>query len=173
MLVAPDVGRVTCLVPKGTSLVAGQVAAVLLRLGRSTELCLPAGVSGTVADEPASAVRLPVGSGDVIYELLPITAGESTTAQQGPTTSTQGALLSPQSGRFYRKPAPGDPDFISVGDVIEAGAPIGLIEVMKTFAQIPYAPGADLPAKARVVEILIEDGTDVDRSTALIRVEPA
>ena len=173
LLLAPDVGRVTCLQPKGAVLVPGQSAGVLLRLGRSIQLCIPPSISGKVIDDPALAMRLPVSCGDVIYELSPITAETGSAAEQGRDDSTEGAVLSPQSGRYYCKPSPTDPDFISVGDVIEEGSPIGLIEVMKTFAQVPYSPGSHLPPRARVVEILVTDGADVDRSTALIRVEPA
>ncbi|MFT7677230.1 MAG: acetyl-CoA carboxylase biotin carboxyl carrier protein [Planctomycetota bacterium] len=176
-LASPDVGRFTCAVPKGQALVPGQVAGVLLRLGSSSELCVPAGVRGVVASEAPSAMRMAVDCGEVLYELLPLVEGAGDLEDEADTasssSSSDGALLSEQSGRFYRKPAPTDPDFVSPGDVIEAGAAVGLIEVMKTFTQVHYTPSGGLPARARVVAFLAEDGADVSRGTPLLQVEPA
>ncbi|MEZ5974739.1 MAG: biotin/lipoyl-containing protein [Planctomycetota bacterium] len=82
-------------------------------------------------------------------------------------------LRSPQSGRFYHRPSPGEAAFAEVGTVLEAGQPVGLIEVMKTFAHVPYASKGGLPARARVVRVLAGDGADVDSGTPLFEVEPA
>ena len=46
-------------------------------------------------------------------------------------------------GIFYRKPSPDEPNFKEVGDAVEAGDAIGLVEVMKTFNQI-YADSAGI-----------------------------
>ena len=45
-------------------------------------------------------------------------------------------ILSPLPGTFYRKPAPGKPNFKSEGDVVAVGDVIGLIEVMKSFSEV-------------------------------------
>ncbi|ADE40016.1 acetyl-CoA carboxylase [Candidatus Puniceispirillum marinum] len=45
-------------------------------------------------------------------------------------------IQSPLPGIFYRRPAPDQPNFKEVGDKIEAGDVIGLVEVMKTYTQI-------------------------------------
>ena len=39
-------------------------------------------------------------------------------------------------GVFYRSPAPGEPSFVEVGDFVEAGQPVGLIEAMKVFSEV-------------------------------------
>jgi len=46
-------------------------------------------------------------------------------------------IRSPLPGTFYRASSPDTPPFKSEGDVVAAGDTIGLIEVMKTFQQIP------------------------------------
>lgn len=170
---SPDVGRFTCAVPKGQALVPGQVAGVLLRLGRTTNLLVPAGVRGVVASDAPTLMRATVDCGAVLYELLPLVEGVEGFEEQSIVASSDGALLSEQSGRFYRKPAPMDPEFVSPGDVIGAGAAVGLIEVMKTFTQVIYTPTEGLPARARVVGFLAEDGADVNPGTPLLQVEPA
>lgn len=46
-------------------------------------------------------------------------------------------IRSPLPGTFYRKPSPDAPAFKVDGDSVSAADPIGLIEVMKTFHEIP------------------------------------
>ena len=45
-------------------------------------------------------------------------------------------IRSPLPGTFYRKPAPNKPSFVEDGGSVEAGAVIGLGEVMKTFHEV-------------------------------------
>ena len=45
-------------------------------------------------------------------------------------------ILSPLPGTFYRRPAPGKPDYKTEGDIVAVGDVIGLIEVMKTFNEV-------------------------------------
>lgn len=42
----------------------------------------------------------------------------------------------PLPGTFYRKPAPDQPPFKEVGDVVAVGDTIGLVEVMKSFTAV-------------------------------------
>jgi biotin carboxyl carrier protein len=46
-------------------------------------------------------------------------------------------IRSPLPGTFYRASSPDTPPFKADGDTVAAGDTIGLIEVMKTFQQIP------------------------------------
>jgi acetyl-CoA carboxylase biotin carboxyl carrier protein len=43
---------------------------------------------------------------------------------------------SPTTGIYYSSPNPGAPSFVKVGDTVEAGQVIGLIEAMKVFNEI-------------------------------------
>lgn len=45
-------------------------------------------------------------------------------------------VQSPIPGVFYRRPAPDQPEYVQVGDVVTAGQTIGLVEVMKQYAEI-------------------------------------
>ena len=45
-------------------------------------------------------------------------------------------LPSPMVGVFYHSPSPGEPNFVEIGDRIERGQTIGLIEAMKVFNEI-------------------------------------
>ena len=45
-------------------------------------------------------------------------------------------IRSPIPGIFYRRPSPDEPEFVQEGDAVEAGAVIGLVEVMKQFHDV-------------------------------------
>jgi biotin carboxyl carrier protein len=82
-------------------------------------------------------------------------------------------VRAPHAGRFWQRASPGEAPLVSVGDVVEAGRALGLIEVMKTFAQVHYRPTGNLPPRARVRRFLVSDGAEIDDRAALIEVEPA
>ncbi len=46
------------------------------------------------------------------------------------------AVEAPLMGVFYRAPALDEPPFVEVGDRVEAGDPVGLIEAMKVFSEV-------------------------------------
>jgi len=45
-------------------------------------------------------------------------------------------ILSPLPGTFYRRLAPDKPPYKEVGDKVEKGEVVGLVEVMKTFYEV-------------------------------------
>ena len=83
-----------------------------------------------------------------------------------PPRSTAIALESPMVGVFYRSPSPDDPPFVSVGDFVKVGQPIGLIEAMKVYSEVPSE------VSGRVTEMPVESGKLVQQGQPLIFVEP-
>jgi acetyl-CoA carboxylase biotin carboxyl carrier protein len=75
------------------------------------------------------------------------------------------AINAPLVGTFYRSPSPGADPFVKVGDVVERGQTVAIVEAMKLMNQVT----AD--AKGRVAEILVEDGQWVEFEQALILLE--
>lgn len=47
------------------------------------------------------------------------------------------SIVAPLVGVFYRAPSPDQPSFVEVGDEVEVGAEVGMIEAMKVFSPIP------------------------------------
>jgi acetyl-CoA carboxylase biotin carboxyl carrier protein len=43
----------------------------------------------------------------------------------------------PMVGVFFRSPSPGEAPYVNVGDLVEEGQIIGLIEAMKVFSEVP------------------------------------
>jgi biotin carboxyl carrier protein len=79
---------------------------------------------------------------------------------------------SPLAGRVYFRPAPGKPTFVEVGDVVERGTIVCLLEVMKSFSRVGYG-GDDLPERARVIQLLVAEGADVETGTPVLLLAPA
>ncbi|MDG4775100.1 acetyl-CoA carboxylase biotin carboxyl carrier protein [Solwaraspora sp. WMMD792] len=73
---------------------------------------------------------------------------------------------SPIVGTFYRAAEPGGTPFVDVGDSIEPGQVIGIVEAMKLMNEIT----TDRPGV--VVEILAGDGEPVEFDQPLITVAP-
>ncbi len=76
------------------------------------------------------------------------------------------AQESPMVGVYYRSPSPDDPPFVLVGDHIKVGQPIGLIEAMKVYSELPSE------VAGRVVEIAAQNGKLVQQGQAILFVEP-
>ena len=175
LLCCPEVGIFTEARTTGQLLSGGEGAGTLLCLGTAHPLTVPPGVSGRIANEQPERVHQPVGYGEVLYELEPIgdAPGGEVTVKEGSAAVAAGLLLpAPHAGRFWHCPAPGEPPFCRAGDELTEGAAVGLIEIMKTFTQIPYIHAGSLPPRARVLRLLVEDGADVERGDALLEVEP-
>jgi acetyl-CoA carboxylase biotin carboxyl carrier protein len=74
-------------------------------------------------------------------------------------------LVAPLTGVFYRTASPDTPPFASVGDHVEAGAVVGLIETMKIFNEVLAEQGG------RIATILAESGQLVHAGDVLMTIE--
>ncbi|HNL38000.1 MAG TPA: acetyl-CoA carboxylase biotin carboxyl carrier protein, partial [Saprospiraceae bacterium] len=77
------------------------------------------------------------------------------------------AIKSPMVGTFYRSSAPDKPPFIKIGDTVDAGTPVCIIEAMKLFNEI------ESDIKGKIVKILVEDASPVEYDQPLFMVDPA
>ncbi len=76
-----------------------------------------------------------------------------------------GAVKSPMVGVAYLSAEPGAPPYVSVGQEVEAGATLLLIEAMKTFNQIKA------PRAGKVIQILVTAGAPVEYDEPLLIIE--
>ncbi len=175
---SPGVGMVSATPRTGEILVAGSKVGRLSALGRSVELVLPKGISGRVAERALHNRRDPVDYGGVLLRLVPVEAGEVEAGSLDPSRAAtrdlpEGtyAIVSPTHGMFYRRPRPESPAYVEVGQQVEEGNTLALVEVMKCFSAITYG-GEGLPPRAEVVEIRAEDNSEVQADQVLIVVRP-
>lgn len=75
-------------------------------------------------------------------------------------------VKSPMIGTFYRQEGPGKPLFVSVGDSIEKGQVVCIIEAMKLFNEI------ESEVSGKIVKVLVEDASPVEFDQPLFLVEP-
>ena len=66
-------------------------------------------------------------------------------------------IKSPMVGTFYRSPAPEKPPYLKVGDSIDSGQVVCIIEAMKLFNEI------ESEVKGKLVKIMVEDASPVDQ----------
>src|SRR5258708_5148446 len=96
-----------------------------------------------MAAAPAPAAAAAAASSASVDAAAPIRAGGD-------------EVKSPMVGSVYLQPEPGAPPFVLVGDTVEAGQTLMIIEAMKTMNPIPA------PKAGRIVAILVEDGQPVE-----------
>jgi acetyl-CoA carboxylase biotin carboxyl carrier protein len=75
-------------------------------------------------------------------------------------------IKSPIVGTFYRSPTPEKPAYVKVGDKVEAGAVVCIIEAMKLFNEI------ESDISGRIVKVLVEDAQPVEYDQVLFLVDP-
>lgn len=104
------------------------------------------------------------------HVLPPSTPSPVTTKAPEPAIAKADNLLtikSPMIGTFYRQPGPGKPIFVNVGDEVEEGQVVCIIEAMKLFNEI------ESEVSGTIVKVLVEDASPVEFDQPLFLVEPA
>ena len=86
-------------------------------------------------------------------------------AETEDATNHPGAIKSPMVGIVYLAPDPGAAPFVALGQDVEAGQTLLLVEAMKTFNQIKA------PRAGRLSRILVRSGTPVEYGEPLMILE--
>jgi acetyl-CoA carboxylase biotin carboxyl carrier protein len=81
-------------------------------------------------------------------------------------TSSYLTIKSPMIGTFYRSSSPDKPLFVNVGDEVQAGQVVCIIEAMKLFNEI------ESEVSGRIVKILVDNASPVEYDQPLFLVEP-
>ena len=87
-----------------------------------------------------------------------------TTREQKPAPSGERLVLSPMYGVFHRAPSPGSPPFVELGQTIEKGQKLGVIEAMKLFNAV------EAEIEGVVEAIPVENGQEVEAGQTLFRI---
>ncbi|PCJ63188.1 MAG: acetyl-CoA carboxylase, biotin carboxyl carrier protein [Bacteroidetes bacterium] len=103
-----------------------------------------------------------------IYQAPPVAVNAPTEAPKTevPAVSNTEEIKSPMIGTFYRKSSPDKPLFVEVGDTIEKGQVICIIEAMKLFNEI------ESEVSGKIVKVLVDDSQPVEYDQPLFLVEP-
>ena len=74
-------------------------------------------------------------------------------------------IKSPIIGTFYRKPSPDKDPFVNVGDKIEIGSVVGIVEAMKLFNEI------ESEISGTIIKVLVDDMSPVEYDQPLFLVD--
>jgi acetyl-CoA carboxylase biotin carboxyl carrier protein len=74
-------------------------------------------------------------------------------------------IRSPMVGTFYRSAGPDKPQFVKIGDSVQAGQTVCIIEAMKLFNELE----SDISGK--IIKVLVEDGKPIEYDQPLFLVE--
>lgn len=76
-------------------------------------------------------------------------------------------ITSPMIGTFYRTPGPDKDPFVGVGDLVEPGKVVCIVEAMKLFNEI------ESEVKGRIVKVLVDNSSPVEYGQPLFLVDPS
>lgn len=127
-------------------------------------------------------ISIKTRNSEVIYPAVnqpvqPIPVQQLPTVPQIQTTNTSSTLSednsqyitikSPMIGTFYRKSSPDKEAFVNVGDSVNSGTVVCVIEAMKLFNEI------ESEVSGKIVKILVEDSSPVEFDQPLFLVDPS
>tara|TARA_B100000902_G_scaffold342142_1_gene346011 strand:- start:665 stop:1180 length:516 start_codon:yes stop_codon:yes gene_type:complete len=92
---------------------------------------------------------------------------ENTNEKSEDNTDHLITVKSSMIGTFYRSSSPENPPFVSVGDSINNGDTICIIEAMKLFNEI------ESEVSGKIVKILVDDATPIEFDQPLFLVDPS
>jgi acetyl-CoA carboxylase biotin carboxyl carrier protein len=118
-------------------------------------------ISGTAADNAGDA---PVVA---TVQAATTTATTEPAAAPAPPKEELHIIKSPIVGTFYTSPSPDAPTFVKVGDKIQAGQVVCIVEAMKLMNEIEADMGGEL------VGVLAENGQPVEYGQSLFALRPA
>ena len=125
-----------------------------IRISRTSRL-VQAPIQYAAAPAPMAAAPAPAAA--------PVAAA-TTEAAAAPAASNDHAVKSPMVGTFYRSPSPTSGPFVEVGQKVNAGDTICIVEAMKMMNQI------EADKSGTVTAILAENGDAVEFDQPLITI---
>jgi acetyl-CoA carboxylase biotin carboxyl carrier protein len=111
--------------------------------------------SAPVITSPAASVPAPVVTSDA--------APAVSKPQEAKSSYIE--IKSPMVGTFYRSSSPDKPPFVSVGDTVQKGSPVCIVEAMKLFNEI------ESEVSGTIVKVMVEDASPVEYDQVLFLVE--
>lgn len=115
------------------------------------------------------SVRISKGNSNVISTNISNTDQSQASTNQDPiesNTEVKGNIIkSPIVGTFYRKPSPEKPPFVNIGDTVNEGDVVCIVEAMKMMNEIKSE------YSGKIISILPSDGQPIEFDQTLIIIE--
>jgi len=74
-------------------------------------------------------------------------------------------IVAPMVGTFYRSPSPEADPFVEIGDTVENGDVVCILEAMKLMNEI------EAETKCKIIDVLVEDGEAIEYGQPLFEIE--
>jgi len=97
----------------------------------------------------------------------PVEAKPAAAAETAPVQPDLAEVKSPMVGTFYRAPSPGAKPYVEVGEMLQSGQVVCIIEAMKLMNEIESS------VAGRLVKVLVENGQPVEYGQPLFSVSPS
>lgn len=114
--------------------------------------------------------QIPMAQAPMPAAPAPVSAETQAAAPAAPAAEDDSKYItikSPIIGTFYRKPSPDKPSFVEVGQDINTGDVLCVIEAMKLFNDI------ESEVSGKIVKILVDDSSPVEFDQPLFLVDPS
>ena len=140
------------------------------------KICIKSPPKGKVVPELSSAIapNMPVVAPPVVAPpvVAPPVVAPPSEANNQPSESVDNnenhiMIKSPIIGTFYRRPSPDKDPFINVGDTVDVGSVVGIVEAMKLFNEI------ESDVSGTIVKVLVDDMSPVEYDQPLFLVDPS
>lgn len=113
----------------------------------------------------AVTVSAPIAAAPVAAAVPAAAAAAAAPTTKASLRDHPGAVKSPMVGTVYLQAEEGAPRFIKVGDTVNAGATLCLVEAMKTFNPVTA------PRAGKITQILIDNQQPVEFGEPLVIIE--
>lgn len=121
--------------------------------------------SRTIAEIPAPSVVVPAAPAAAPAPAPAAAAAPAKADNASPSTEQYTTIKSPMIGTFYRSPSPDKDPYIKVGDSIQQGDVICIIEAMKLFNEI------ESEFSGKIVKVLVDDSSPVEYDQPLFLID--
>ncbi len=121
--------------------------------------------AGSVPAMPAMPLPMPVAAPGAVVPTGHSAAGRTRPAAR-PASDTSVAVVSPLTGVYYNAPSPTADPFVNIGDAVQAGQVVAIVEAMKVFNEVKTE------VSGTVVAMPATNGQLVQKGDPLIRIQP-
>ena len=152
----------------GIDIVSGGELYRALKAGVSPERVVFSGVGKTettIIQQPM-AEQIPIAVQAAAP--IPVQTESATSSEENQDEDSKYITVkSPIIGTFYRKPSPDKSSFVKVGDTIDVGDTVCIIEAMKLFNEV------ESEVAGKIVKVLVDDSSPVEFDQPLFLVDPS
>jgi len=126
-------------------------------------------------EREGSKIKLTKASSGVVHQVVSQPAQQVVAAQpaapaagkpEAEVSSTAQEIVSPMVGTFYRSPSPEAPSYVEIGQTVEVGQVVCIVEAMKLMNEIKSE------IRGKVVAIPVENAHPVEFGQTLFSIEP-